>query len=229
MQYVPAKMPRQNLASDLADQLRELIISGQIAHGRRINEVHLARQLAVSRTPLREALTRLAGEGFIRVEARRGFFVPPLSADEVRDLYPLRAVLDPSALELAGLPSAETLAKLQKLNRELAAVRNNPARLINLDKTWHRMLIADCPNRALLEIIDRLIQRTSRYEYAYLSKQSGQKTAVAEHEAVLEALRQRKLKLAVKALKQNLSSAAEPLIAWLQERDRDADWNAEST
>ena len=98
----------------------------------RLNEVHLARQLGVSRTPLREALTRLVSEGLVDSRPRRGFFARPLSLGEFRELYPLRAHLDPFALRLAGIPGARRLAALRGLNRQIAAAGRHPSRVIDL-------------------------------------------------------------------------------------------------
>jgi DNA-binding GntR family transcriptional regulator len=70
---------RDNLSDSVVLKLRNLIVDGQLAAGARINEVHLSRQLAISRTPLREALARLAQEGALRSVARIGYFVRPLT------------------------------------------------------------------------------------------------------------------------------------------------------
>jgi DNA-binding GntR family transcriptional regulator len=96
---------RDNLSHTVATRLRHLIVDGQLAAGQRINEVHLSQQLGVSRTPLREALARLAQEGALRSVPRIGYFVRPLAIDEFEQLYDIRPILDPEALRLTGLPS----------------------------------------------------------------------------------------------------------------------------
>ena len=99
------KLVRPNLNDELAQSVRRMILDGSLAPGR-VNEVHLAAALGVSRTPLREALMRLVSEGALTSIARRGFFVAALSVEEVEQLYPIRAILDPAALRLAGIPPA---------------------------------------------------------------------------------------------------------------------------
>ena len=68
------------MSNDLANSLRDMIIDGDLAPGKRLNEVHLAAELGVSRTPLREALSRLAAEGDVVSVPRHGFFVKALTA-----------------------------------------------------------------------------------------------------------------------------------------------------
>ena len=83
MQSAPIlSLARDNLSDTVATRLRHLIVDGQLAAGQRINEVHLSQQLGVSRTPLREALARLAQEGALRSVPRIGYFVRTLDVDE---------------------------------------------------------------------------------------------------------------------------------------------------
>src|SRR5918998_6669723 len=112
---------RANLAEGIANLIRDMILDGRLPAGDRINEVHLAAHIGVSRTPLREALSRLVNEGALRDVPRRGFFVCPLSEEEVRAIYPIRSILDPAALRLGGFPSAQRIARLRRLNRQLGA------------------------------------------------------------------------------------------------------------
>ena len=99
---------RDNLSDSVVLRLRNMIVDGQLAAGARINEVHLSQQLGISRTPLREALARLAQEGALRSVARIGYFVRPLTVEEFDQLYDIRPILDPEALRLAGLPARAT-------------------------------------------------------------------------------------------------------------------------
>src|SRR5262249_20391625 len=104
---------RANLSDSVAANVREWIVDGRLQAGGRINEVHLAAQLGVSRTPLREALARLAAEGALTLRPRCGYYVCPLSRAEFEQIYPIRALLDPEALRLAGVPSPKRIARLE--------------------------------------------------------------------------------------------------------------------
>jgi DNA-binding GntR family transcriptional regulator len=93
--------------------LREYLRAGRIPHGQPLQEVALAAQLGVSRTPVREALARLASEGLVVAEGR-SFTVPNLSLRDVEDIYALRFLLEPEALRevAASRPDRRTLARL---------------------------------------------------------------------------------------------------------------------
>jgi DNA-binding GntR family transcriptional regulator len=212
------QMQRANLSHGLEDELRGLVVRGELVAGERVNEVHLAKQLDVSRTPLREALTRLAGEHFLDAQPRIGFFVRALSVDEVHQLYPIRAKLDPWALELAGLPDRETIDALDAMNDELRAAAADPDRVIALDDEWHLALLAHCPNKVLIELIRQMMWRTRRYEYAYFRATPGVSTAHAEHRKLLAALRKKDLRDACKRLEANMTSAIPALVKWLERR-----------
>ena len=203
-----------NLSSAIADRLRRMIFDGELEAGGRLNEVHLARDLGVSRTPLREALGMLVGEGAVRSEPRKGYFVQPLSLDEFTAIYPIRGLLDPEALRLAGLPSAARLQRLKSLNQDLAR-QTNAERAIDVDDEWHLALVKSCPNPVLIDLIQQFMARTRRYELAYFRENVFRATASEEHSAVIKALESGDLDKACRMLKQNLTSGAEPITQWL--------------
>ncbi len=219
MQLYDVFPTRPNLGHDLASRLRELIVTGELGDGDRINEVHLARELGVSRTPLREALSNLSAEGVVESKPRRGFFVAPLDVAELADLYAMRALLDPEALARAGIPHATRLRELESLNAKLRKARK-PGAIVELDNQWHRLLIAECPNRMLLWNIDQFITLTRRYEHAYFRETTHIEIAFEDHDRILAALNSRDLKAACKALHQNMQSGLKPLQAWLKARQR---------
>lgn len=207
---------RDNLSQVIAREVRERILSGALAAGQRINEVHLARELAVSRTPLREALTRLAGEDFVEINPRQGFAVPPLTVREVEQLYPIRAVLDPWALRLAGVPGRDALRELDALNHALADKADDPPAVIELDDRFHMALLAGCPNQVLLGLIRQMMWRTRRYEHLYFTEPRHVAAAVRTHRAILARLRAGDLDGACARLAENMETASPELIATLR-------------
>jgi len=210
-------MQLDTAATATAEAIRAMIADGRLADGARINEVHLAAELGVSRTPLREALSRLASEGALNVRPRLGFFVRPLSIAEFEQLYDLRPLLDPEALRLAGLPSSSALARLERMNTALAT-RTGAAALMH-DDAWHLDLIGACPNRILLDMIQNLMLRTRRYELALMREAKNVALAVADHSDILRALKAGDLATACAALKRNMQSGKSPILAWLRDRE----------
>lgn len=207
------------MSADAADAVRAMIIDGALAPGERINEVHLAARLGVSRTPLREALSRLASEGALVAAPRRGYFVRPLTLEEFEQIYGIRPILDPEALRLAGVPSAAQLERLEQLNRKLASART-PQMAIALDDAWHMALLEHCPNQVLIELIQNIMQRTRRYELALMRERGGVLTATEDHARILKALRAGDLEAACAALKRNMQSGREPMVQWLKQRGK---------
>ena len=195
-----------------------MIVDGRLAGGERVNEVHLAERLGVSRTPLREALNRLAHEGAIEARPRLGYFVRPLTVAEFEQVYDVRPILDPAALRLAGLASAPQLARLEKLNKKLGSARGEAA--IQLDDEWHLALLAHCPNRVLVELIENFMLRTRRYELAWMRDTKNVQRAANDHERILTALRANDLEAACEALAANMRSGRETIVAWLRGREK---------
>lgn len=206
-----------NISHQAAKTIREMIVNGTLMDGSRINEVHLADELGVSRTPLREGLGRLVAEGVVTTEPRRGFFVAPLTLTEFEQVYDIRPILDPEALRLSGLPSAKSLARLETLNRKLLSAKT-PSSAIDIDNTWHMELLAGCPNRILVELIQQIIDRTRRYEHALFRETQNVWAAGNEHEQIIASLRDGDLSTACAVLKQNMQSGREPIVQWLTDR-----------
>jgi DNA-binding GntR family transcriptional regulator len=208
---------RLNVSETVAAAVRAMIVDGRLAPGERINEVRLSEALGVSRTPLREALNRLATEAALSSTPAIGYSVRPLDIAEFEQLYAIRPLLDPEALRLAGLPGPARLAKLEALNSRFAGARDAES-AITLDDQWHLELIAACPNRVLVELIEAMIVRTRRYEVALLRERPNRLRATDDHDQILLALRGGDLDWACAALKTNMQSGREPIIAWLSSR-----------
>lgn len=216
MQETPGQ--RGNVSEATGGAVRAMIVDGRLAAGERINEVRLAEKLGVSRTPLREALCGLVAEGALIARPRLGYFVAPLTRAEFEQLYDIRPLLDPEALRLAGVPDAKRMARLEKLNLQLAAARQGE-RAFALDDAWHFALIESCPNKVLLDLIASIARRTRRYELALMRETESVHRANAEHAQIMIALRKGDLEGACAALKRNMQSGRAPIVAWLKARE----------
>jgi DNA-binding GntR family transcriptional regulator len=213
------RLDRPNLSDDVAEEVREMIVDGRL-NARRINEVQLASKLGVSRTPLREALMRLEAEGAIINQPRRGFSVRPLSIEEVEQIYSIRVILDPEALNAAGLPSQRRLKKLAELNVRLMDAAD-PKTVIALDDKWHLELLADCPNLILIELIEQFSIRTRRYELALMRDRHNVDRAIRDHSEIISSLERGNLARACKALRKNMEGGKAPIINWLGEQEKE--------
>lgn len=216
--YAVNQITRASVTSDVAATLRTMILDGRLADGERINEVRLSAALGVSRTPLREALNRLAAEGALVSVVGHGHAVAPLAAAEFEQLYDIRPILDPAALALCAVPSTEQLARLSALNAELLNAGDGET-AIDLDNRWHLLLLADCPNRALVGLIETIMLKTRRYELALLRERPRVVAASNDHERIIAALRAGNRDAACDRLRHNMQSGKAPVLEWLKARD----------
>ena len=211
-------LERLSLSQSAETAILAMIVAGDLAAGERINEVHLAERLQISRTPLREALNRLSSEGSLEARPHYGYFVKALTVEEFEQVYDIRPILDPAALRLAGLPSHEQIARLEKINQRLVRTRNAAA-AIALDDEWHLTLLEACPNRVLVGLIQNMMARTRLYELALMRDTKGVAHAGQDHERILAALKARDLDTACLALQRNMQTGKAPVLAWLKSRD----------
>ncbi len=189
MQY--SRMAKTPLRSDLLDEITARVLDGRLAGDTRVNEVHLARELGVSRTPLREALIGLADRGLLVSAPGRGFLVPPLDPEEARRLYPLVAELEAlalrwtSPLDLAGLPDA-----LDDVADEMAEALGDGGKLSVLDEKWHALLLSRCPNPHLLRLIEQTKPLLKRHESRFFGGTGRAEESIGEHRRIAAALRE---------------------------------------
>ncbi len=189
---------RQSLRSTLLSQ----IVAGGLEAGKPVNESHLATELKVSRTPLREALLQLEQEGFIRSDERRGFSVERLSAREIREIYPMLWTLEGLAVRSSGACAHLPVPDLVAVNSEFAKA-GNPQRALDLDTQWHELLTSQSQNRRLLETISALRLGIRRYETVYMADTRLLPESVAQHKEIIGALRKRDIEAAVKTLEEH--------------------------
>jgi DNA-binding GntR family transcriptional regulator len=156
-------MPRTSRPADSVERVyravTERAVNWRFAPGVRINEVALAIELGVSRTPVREALNRLARDGFVRFVPNRGFLARDLDVQLVRDLYELRAAIEVAAVRLACARASD--AAIGKLARAWDAATVNASarridRLTSADEAFHRGIALLSGNGQLLSTLERV-------------------------------------------------------------------------
>jgi DNA-binding GntR family transcriptional regulator len=206
-----AKNGRVPLRADLRLKVLEQILNGKLSPASRVNESRLAKELNVSRTPLREALFQLEREGFVRSDRDRGFSVEPMSGREIRELYPILWTLECLALRLCGPRATLAVPSLTRLNNGLRSTRN-PKRALILDNTWHETLLASCPNRRLQDYIQGLRLGIRRYELVYMREVPLINVSVHQHQEIIKAVKDGDTGLALEKLEENWRFSMEELL-----------------
>lgn len=195
---------RKNLRSQVRGELLERMRTGLAKPGESINEVQLAAELGVSRTPLREALIALESEGQITSENGKGFRFVPLSAGEFEDLAPVMAALESLALELSPVDELKAVgARLVELADAFSDELVEHKLVISRDDEWHALMLSVCPNKRLLDVIESVRGSFHRYESLLVAEDVKVERVAAEHAAIARALAAGDVPAAVEALKVN--------------------------
>jgi DNA-binding GntR family transcriptional regulator len=198
-------------------RLREAILHGQLAPGRVVSQVQLARELGVSRTPLREAVRMLQREGLISGEANRMVRVAEFSIEDVEELYAVRIANEARAIRLTvPLMTAEDDAELERSLDAMARYATEGD--IDAWELRHRAFHAQLVGRAgqrLGRLLSELYDHAERYRRLYVtSEPRAMSIGAAEHEAIVEACRARDADQAGAELARHLSRTA--LMALMQ-------------
>jgi len=149
----------RDLVRQIARMLSDAIISGRLAAGAKVAEVGVARELGVSRAPVREAARLLESQGLLVTRRGRGFFVRAHRPDEIDDLYDLRICIEKHAAVRAS--RRLTPERRDALRRQLAvlhetAATGDPARQVEEDYRFHRLICEIAGNQRLLALFDEL-------------------------------------------------------------------------
>lgn len=195
---------RKNLRSQVREELLTRMRTGHVRPGESINEVQLAGELGVSRTPLREALIALESEGQITSENGKGFRFAPLSAAEFEDLAPVMATLESLALELSPPEELKTVGqRLVELADAFTEELVEHSLVISRDDEWHAIMLSACANKRLLDVIESVRGSFHRYEALLVADDVKVERVAAEHAAIARHLADGNLPEAIKALRIN--------------------------
>jgi DNA-binding GntR family transcriptional regulator len=172
--------------------LRDRITKHELAPGTRLNETELAASLSVSRTPLREALRMLLAEGLVRQLPTGGMVVAPLDAEDMRELYVVRAAIEGVvAREACERLTEEDLAQLDALIDQMGRLLDYPAEMLRLGQQFHARLLAASGNRRCEQLLRQLRGHLDRYQAITATIEPRRHEAYAEHQGILKALHAR--------------------------------------
>lgn len=200
-------------------RLLEDIRSGTLAPGARLRETDLAERLGISRTPVREAIRQLETDGLVIHLPRQGATIRSLDHAEVVELYEMRAVLEGTAARLAARAASDIeLAELSALNTELERAPVGAAAR-ELNRVFHRTLIDAARNRFLIKSMSALQKTLLILGPTTLADPDRAISAVAEHAAVLGALRARDGAGAEAAMRTHVEAALSARIRGMRGRE----------
>jgi DNA-binding GntR family transcriptional regulator len=179
------------LSQQIANSLKEEILSGKYPPGIRIRQENIAAQFGASRSPVREALRILEADGLINLVAHTGAWISHLSLAECEEMYQLRERIEPLLLRLS-IPhlSSSLIAELQELVTQMESTVDVET-FLKLDRRFHLMTYSKAETVLVGEMVNRLWNTTQHYRRAYsqMMAASSFKPAHYEHHLLLEAIK----------------------------------------
>ena len=208
----PAVLPDRLYAS-----LKHRILTAELLPNQRILESDLARELEVSRTPLREALNRLANEGLLVLVPYRGYAVGPLTRQSIRDLFEVRLINEPEAAALAAERGTESELQAVRAVAELKYTPGEPESYIEYlraNSSFHLALARTSGNSRLEAIIISALDQEQRAEYLVLDAGLPINTEepTSEHWEIFEAVRAHDADAARALMRQHITRSARRII-----------------
>ena len=167
------------------------IIRGNLTPGLFLTEEKLSKSMNMSRGPIREALNRLEKEGFVIIIPRRGTMVSNITAQEVKDIFKIRELLEPVAAK-DSLPKI-SISKIKEIKKEFGEIMSKPENKENrdnfflLDKDFHKLLNRECGNKKLIELLDNF-EDHSNWFINLSFKNYPFKESIKDHLAIMEAI-----------------------------------------
>ncbi|MGH7709953.1 MAG: GntR family transcriptional regulator, partial [Gemmatimonadaceae bacterium] len=216
---------RQTVASMALEALRAHILRGHYPDGVALRQDALAKQLGVSRIPIREALRQLEAEGLVSLIPHRGAVVSSLSLEEIDEVFALRADVETALLRRAipHLASADFERAAKILERYERALRSGDVAVWGeLNWQFHSTLYAPAGRPITLGLMQRLHDHADRYVRVQLAVTHWQSRAIQEHRAIAAAARRRDTRRACALLRQHILSAGESLVTFLR-RQRESE------
>jgi len=216
--YLHQGAVRGHTTDDVTGAMREAILDGVLSPSTWLRESELATTFKVSRTPIREALKRLADEGLVIKTAHHGAMVASLSLEDVLALYVVREDLEGLAARLAAVRCPEGLVdQLDEINSRLrkAAERGEPGELSKLNLEWHRALRTGAANPYLERFLNQVEHAVRRLPATTLMHPGRADEVLAEHDAVARAVKERNGEAAEEGARAHMRRAREIRLAVL--------------
>lgn len=216
-------LDREGLVQRVARLLTKAIVSGQLPGGERLSESVIARQLGVSRAPVREAARLLENSGLVQYVPNRGFFVRKITARELEDLYELRLVIEIAAVRRLirhGLGESDgALSRQIDEMRRVAAPGFDMITQVEADMEFHRLLCTASGNPKFLAVFDQIAAESALTIMVIGRLYDDPKGLADTHLPILQALRSGVEAEAVEAIRYHIDVARDVVTAQFREME----------
>jgi DNA-binding GntR family transcriptional regulator len=198
----------------IADMLRDMIMTGKLKEGDKVNEGKLCETMGISKTPMREALRVLSVEGLIRLVPNRGAFVTKPEFEEIAEMFDVMSLLEGFCAHRAcEKMTSRKFAHLEKLHAKLEEnfERHDQEEYIRVNHQYHSLVQEIAGNRTLNQIVDGLRKKILLYRFQSLNLPDRFASSIREHRDLLEAFRQRDDSRAEALMRQHLQNQTQAL------------------
>ncbi|MEW6421362.1 MAG: GntR family transcriptional regulator [Deinococcota bacterium] len=211
---------RDRVVDVVRERLRAAILAGELAPGTRLSVPELARHLQVSRSPVREAVLLLVGEGLAVEHSRRGVEVARLNLSDLLELYELRAALEGLAAGLAAerMTGTDLAALRGVLDAQGAEALREAGRFRDLDARFHQIIVQTCGNARLTRYAELLAREMRLAGSLLLNTPAHLRLSQEEHRTIERALRQRDGPAAEVAMRAHLTRVAQAVRTYHTQR-----------
>ena len=198
------------LYEEVAELLRQRIFRRELEPGAWIDEVRLAEEYGISRTPLREAIKVLATEGLVTMRVRRGAYVTEVSEQDLHEVYHLLAVLESDAAAAVATGASEAqLRELETIHASLEASTQDRERFFAINEQFHMRLLEIAGNRWRNQVVADLRKVMKLNRHNSLLKSGRIEEALAEHRAVMRAMATRDAQAAMRLMQAHFANGLE--------------------
>lgn len=222
----PSRLSRRALRDGVYDIILEMLLSGEVEPGSPLGIDSLSRQLDVSPTPIREALVQLEHTGLVSRAALRGYRVsPPLSVEQMRELFDARLVVEVAAAARAVPASNEVVAELRDAHEEHQSAAEvfrtaDPSsrlgeyrRYFEADWNFHETILRHCGNRFLQQMAQMASTHTHRLRQSASHGSDDMSLAIAEHADILRAVEGGDSQAVAQAMERHINGAKKRALA----------------
>ena len=198
------------LYEEVAELLRQRIFARELAPGSWIDEMRLAEEYGISRTPLREALKVLATEGLVTMKMRRGAYVTEVNDKDQRDVYHLLSLLESDAAGVVAAQASDAeLADLNSIHQELVAAVGSTDKFFVINERFHMRLLEIANNRWRDQMVADLRKVMKLNRHNSLLKSGRIEESLREHQALLTALLARDVSASVARMQAHFANGLE--------------------
>lgn len=208
--------------------LKTEIIKGSLKPGTKLLEGKIAKQMKVSRTPIREALRELAAEGFVKISPNQGVIVSNASIENIQEVLQIRGVLEGLAARLATkIISEEEIKELEKYQKQMEYYTNkdNSLAFSEIDAEFHELILNICGNNRLIQIRKNISDQAHRYRIRSLSIPGRLEYSLKEHQEIFEALKRKDSEQADRLSQKHIENVLANILAH-KKKEEDKNKNA---